>query len=285
MSAETFFSLDPWETGNATSLQLDPKHPGLKDVAYVQRREALFQLARLHRMQNRPFPRVAYTDAEHALWRNITEKLTPCHETKAATLYLKGLRLLNIDRQHLPQLADLNERLIKSHAIGLAPAEGLLHTRSFYHYLSQRRMPCTLFLRHESHPEYTPEPDVVHDLIGHVPLLTDHDYADLIELIGQGVKHATDAQLEQWGRIYWFIIEFSLIEEKDDIKVFGAGLLSSYGEMTHAYSDKVKRKPYHLEEMLETPYDNTQMQNILFVLPSIPQLQKDIRKLLNTWYG
>jgi monomeric phenylalanine-4-hydroxylase len=269
------------ENENATKLELDPKHPGLNDSTYVKRRQQLFDLARQYRINNQGFPRVDYTPQEHQLWHTITEKLAPLHQQKATKLYLDGLTALNIETHSMPQLADLSNQLREKCNIGLVPAEGLLSTRSFYAYLSNRRMPCTLFLRHTSHPEYTPEPDAVHDLIGHVPMLTDPTYADLIELIGQGVKHANNTELSYWSRVYWFTIEFSLIEEKNDLKIFGAGLLSSFGEMEYAYSDQVQRKPFNIEEVIHTDYDNTKMQDILFVIPSVQILKEEIVKLLD----
>lgn len=268
------------EKDNPTALVLDPKHPGIKDVLYVKRRQQLFHLARQYRLNQNDFPLVDYTSEEHILWKTISEKLASLHEEKAAPLYLAGKRILSIKTSAMPQLAELNRMLQQAYNIKLIPAEGLLSSRSFHHYLYQRYMPCTLFLRHPADPLYTPEPDAVHDLIGHVPPLTNSTYADLMQLIGHGVKLADEKQLIAWSRVYWFAIEFGLIEAKNDIKILGAGLLSSCGEMVYAFSDNVLRKPFDLDEVIETDYDNTCMQDLLFVIPSLEFLKNEIMRLL-----
>jgi monomeric phenylalanine-4-hydroxylase len=262
-------------------LVLDPKHPGVGDVAYVQRRRELYDLARNARLANTGIPNVAYTPEEHHIWHTISQRLVEAHKTYACALYLKGKSLLNIDTEHMPQLAALNARMEKASGFGLVPAEGLLDAPTFFGYLSQRRMPVTQFLRHNAHPEFTPEPDAVHDVIGHVPCLMDKAYTDVVRLVGEGVRGVSnEAQLTAWIRMYWFTIEFGLIEEAGELKVFGAGLLSSLEEMEHCLSDKVERRRFDLETVIKTAYDTTQMQSTVFVLPSLGALKDATYRLM-----
>ncbi|HSK73184.1 MAG TPA: hypothetical protein VK892_15910, partial [Pyrinomonadaceae bacterium] len=165
----------------------------------------------------------------------------------------------------------------------LAPIEGLVDTRAFLSRLSWRMMLSTQYIRHHSRPEYTPEPDIVHESIGHIPMFTNTDFADFSQFIGFGARVATDEQIEQLGRLYWFTVEFGLIEEKGEIKAFGAGLLSSYGELEHAFGDEVERRPFDLEQVINTPYDYSDMQPILYVIPSYSELKEKTRKYIESF--
>lgn len=265
---------------NATELELDLKHPGLNDKQYVSRRTELFHLARDYRIHNKGIPVVQYTADENEIWRYISEKLIHAHRKKACDIYMVGKELVNLDSKKMPQLHDLEKKLQQHHHIGIVPAEGLLHGRTFHHYLRQRAMPATLFIRHHGDPEYTPEPDAVHDVLGHVPPLINPEYVDLIQLIGKAVQTSNEEEFIAWSRIYWFTIEFGLIEEYNELKVFGAGLLSSFGEMEYCFSDNVERRPFSLDEVIATDYDSSRMQDILYVIPSMAALKAAILELM-----
>jgi phenylalanine-4-hydroxylase len=261
-------------------LILDSKHPGIHDQAYQKRRTDFFHLAQTHRLHEQALPHIDYTEAEQNIWRHINERLYQSHLDKACRIYLQGKQDLGLSKDTLPQLHLLNKQLLAQHQMGLVPAEGLIEPREFFGYLMHRKMPCTIFLRHHSDPEYTPEPDIVHDVLGHLPPLMNQEYADLMQLIGLGVAGANDAELTAWARIYWFAIEFGLIVENDELKVFGAGLLSSFGEMDFCYSDQVTHKPFVIEEVMQTDFDTTQMQKTLFYIPSFEFLKSEIKKYL-----
>lgn len=269
-----------YNTAEAELLILDPHHPGVNDQAYIDRRGEFFDIARKHRLENLGLPTIEYTEEEHQIWRTVSEKLLAAHEKSACKIYLDGKKMLGIETHFIPQLADLDQRMRQQHNMGLVPAEGLIDVRNFFHYLSQRFMPCTQFLRHGAKPEYTPEPDAVHDVIGHIPPLMNLEYTDLIQLIGTGVRTASMDQLQAWQRIYWFTIEFGLIEEQGALKVLGAGLLSSYGEMEYCFSSNVSRRPFVLEEVIHQEYDASVMQNVLYVIPSLAFLRKEIERLI-----
>jgi phenylalanine-4-hydroxylase len=168
----------------------------------------------------------------------------------------------------------MNKRLKERSNFRLAPVEGLVDTRAFLSWLSYRTMLSTQYIRHHSRPEYTPEPDIVHEAIGHIPMFTNRDFADFSQFIGHGARVATDEQLEELGRLYWFTVEFGLTEENGEIKAYGAGLLSSYGELTHAFGDEVERRLFDLEQVIATPYDYSDMQPVLYVIPSYAALKE-----------
>jgi phenylalanine-4-hydroxylase len=164
----------------------------------------------------------------------------------------------------------------------LVPAEGPLPYRVFYNYIAERGFPVTQFIRHGSHPEFTPEPDMIHDCLGHVPPLMNHDYAEVLTLIGKAVHATTDPmQVLALKRFSWYSIEFGLMEEAKEIKVFGAGILSSTGEIPFSlFSPEVRRRPFVTDEVITTDYDPSKMQDHLFIIPSFAWLRSEIEALV-----
>ncbi len=250
-------------------------HPGAHDPAYRAHRNKIAELAARYRKDPlHLIPIVEYTPEETAVWRYVYDQLDAAHAHRACSHYLEAKAKLGMHRDRIPQLQDLNRQMRALSNFGFAPIEGLVETRAFLTWLGRRTMLCTQYLRHHSRPDYTPEPDIVHEIIGHIPNFTDRDFADFSQFIGQGAVIASDAQLEQLGRLYWFTVEFGLIQEGSDIKAFGAGLLSSYSELEHAFSKDVERRPFNLEEVINTPYDYSDMQPLLFVIPSYAYLKQ-----------
>ena len=164
----------------------------------------------------------------------------------------------------------------------LVPAEGALPYRTFYRYVGQRGLPVTQFIRHGSHPEFTPEPDMIHDCLGHVPPLMNHDYAELLSLLGRAVSATGSAEhVLALKRFAWFSIEFGLMAEGGNVKVFGAGILSSTGEIPYSVrSPDVSRHPFVTEVVIDTDYDPSHMQDRLFVAPSMAFLRRELEALV-----
>ena len=265
-----------------SELQLEPGHPGLGDDAYVQRRRELFDLCRRHRLDRLGPPLIDYTAEETRIWREVVPKLDELHTKYATHLYLDAKRELAITKDEIPQLRLLSEQLERTSGMHLVPAEGALPYRTFYESIAERGFPVTQFLRHGSHPEFTPEPDIVHDCLGHVPPLLNRDYAELLTLIGKAVAATTlGDQVLALKRFSWYTIEFGLIEETGETKVFGAGILSSTGEIPFSLlSPDVKREPFVTDTVIETDYDPSRMQDHLFVAPSLPFLRRELEELV-----
>jgi phenylalanine-4-hydroxylase len=198
----------------ATELELEPGHPGLGDELYIQRRKTLFALCRRHRLERLGPPLIEYTPEETRIWRDVSPKLSALHVRHACQIYLAAKRDLAINQCEIPQLKTLSERVRRETNIHLVPAEGALPYRTFYQYIGERGFPVTQFIRHGSHPEFTPEPDMIHDCLGHVPPLMNHDYAELLALIGKAVSATGSGEhVLALKRFSWFSIEFGLIEE------------------------------------------------------------------------
>jgi phenylalanine-4-hydroxylase len=267
---------------DATELVLDPGHPGERDEDYIRRRKELFALCRKHRLENLGPPLIDYTPEETRIWREVSPKLDELHKEFACQMYLKAKRELAITREEIPQLRLLSQRVQRETNMHLVPAEGALPYRTFYQYIAQRGFPVTQFIRHGSHPEFTPEPDMIHDCLGHVPPLMNQDYAELLTLVGKAVATTTHGEhVLALKRFSWFSIEFGLLEEAGETKVFGAGILSSTGEIPYSIlSPEVKRQAFVTDVVINTDYDPSRMQDHLFIAPSFPFLRRELEALV-----
>lgn len=261
-------------------LHLD--HPGASDEKYRKRRDHIASLSKKFR-ETGVIKDVDYTEEEQNIWRHVAERLEELHQKHASPFYLRAKRDLGISTQRIPQLSEMNRRLKELTNFRLAPIEGLVDTRAFLSWLSFRTMLSTQYIRHHSRPEYTPEPDIVHEAIGHIPMFTNQNFADYSQFIGHGARVATDKQIEELGRLYWFTVEFGLVEHEGDIKAYGAGLLSSFGELEHAFGDRVERRPFDLEQVINTPYDYSDMQPVLYVIRSYAELKEATRKYIESF--
>lgn len=265
---------------NINELHLD--HPGAKDEDYRTRRDYIAGLAKNFR-ETGIITDVDYNPREQRVWRYVAEELEELQQKYASPFYLRAKKDLGITTERIPQLTEMNRRLKELTGFRLAPIEGLVETRGFLSWLSYRVMLCTQYIRHHSHPAYTPEPDIVHEAIGHIPMFTNPNFADFSQFIGHGARIASDQQLEELGRLYWFTVEFGIVEHEGDIKAYGAGLLSSFGELEHAFSDQVDRRKFNLEEVINQDYSYSDMQKILYVIPSYAELKEQTRKYIESF--
>ena len=275
------------EPPDPDTLELEAGHPGLSDEPYVQRRRELFALCRRHRLEKLGPPVVDYTPEEVRIWREVAPTLDALHRRHACAMYIASKDALGISVTGIPQLRTISERLEQETQMHLVPAEGPLAYRTFYSYIAERGFPVTQFIRHGSHPEFTPEPDMIHDCLGHVPPLMHRDYAEVLTLIGQAALATPNPlHLLYLKRFSWFSIEFGLIEEAGALKVFGAGILSSTGEIPFAlFSSDVTRRPFVTDEVIETDYDPSRMQDHLFVIPSFGWLRSEAERLVQRLVG
>ena len=259
-------------------LHLD--HPGASDQEYRTRRDYIASLSKKFR-ETGVITDVDYNEQEQGIWRHVAARLEELHEKHASPFYLRAKRDLGISNDRIPQLTEMNRKLKELTNFRLAPVEGLVDTRAFLSWLSWRTMLSTQYIRHHSRPEYTPEPDIVHEAIGHIPMFTNPNFADYSQFIGHGARIATDEQIEELGRLYWFTGEFGLVEHEGDIKAYGAGLLSSFGELEHAFSDEVERRPFDLEQVINHDFTYSDMQPILYVIPSYAELKEVTREYIS----
>jgi phenylalanine-4-hydroxylase len=256
-------------------VKLDPDHPGFRDETYRRRRNEIARLALAYRLGD-PLPEIAYTPTEHCVWRAVWSKLGPLHARRACAGYLTSAAGLAIDHARIPQLAEVNLRLEPLTGFRLLPVAGLVTSRNFLGSLAKGIFLSTQYIRHESRPLYTPEPDVVHELIGHACTLRDPMLARLNRLFGAVAAKAPKAKLPALERLYWYSLEFGLLEERGELRAYGAGLLSSYGELGR-YDQSAFISPFDPDECAARPYDPTDYQAILYVVPSLEWLDRRLR--------
>lgn len=269
------------EIGFAEISSLPIDHPGAHDPHYRLRRNYIASLAQQFRADPlHIIPQVEYTTEEIEVWRYVYQQLEAAQLRRACSFYLQAKRNLGISGAAIPQIRELSLKLQKFTGFSLAPIEGLVETRAFLSRLEKRTMLCTQYVRHHSRPDYTPEPDIVHEAIGHIPTFTIPDFADFSELVGYGARIADEQQLIELGRLYWWTVEFGLIEEGSEIKAFGAGLLSSFSELENCFLPKIPKTKFELKEVINTEFDYSMMQPVLFIIPSYAYLKEVTRKFI-----
>jgi phenylalanine-4-hydroxylase len=264
-------------------VQLDPDHPGFRDPVYRRRRNDIAKLALQYRPGDPP-PAVQYTDAEHSVWRTVWEHLAPLHASNAIAEWRSGAAELALDQRHIPQLAEVNEDLKASPGIEMLPVAGLISARGFLCSLGRGVFLSTQYIRHHSMPLYTPEPDVVHELVGHATSFFRPEIVRLTRLFGEAAQNADEETLRQLERVYWYTLEFGAAREDGDVKAYGAGLLSSFGELG-SFASRAELKPFDIAEIARTHYDPTSYQKALFVAPSFGEMEKRVAGWLEEVIG
>jgi phenylalanine-4-hydroxylase len=258
-------------------VELNPEHPGFRDPIYRARRNAIARLAVEHR-EGTPPPFVAYTDQEHDVWRSVWDHLAPLHAARAVREWRSAAARLELDRNRVPQLAEVNE-LTRHPGIEMLPVAGLISADGFLSALGRGVFRSTQYMRHHSMPLYTPEPDVIHELVGHATSFLAPEIVQLSRSFGDVALRADPATMLQIERLYWYTLEFGVALEDGDVKAYGAGLLSSYGELGDL-GGRAQLVPFDLEVMARTPYDPTDYQKVLFVAPSFAAMIRQLEDWL-----
>ena len=250
---------------------LPADHPGFTDEAYRTRRAAIAAVGEAYRPGD-PIADVEYTAEEDAVWATVSRELAAKHQRFACREYLRGAAALHLPADRVPQLREVDERVHALSGWHIQPVPGLVPTRVFYGALAQRRFLSTQYIRHHSVPYYTPEPDIVHEIIGHANMLASPVFADLYQRAGRASLRArTDAELDRFSRVFWFTLEFGVVHEHGELRAYGAGLLSSYGEI-EVFAAATLR-PWDLEAMATQDYDITAYQPVLFRAESLDHLE------------
>jgi phenylalanine-4-hydroxylase len=262
-------------------VQLNPDHPGFRDQDYRDRRNRIAQIALTYRA-GETIPDAPYTPEEHGVWRTIWKALVPAQRAHACAEYLEAVERLELDSNRIPQLREVSERVSAISGFRLEPVAGLVQPRVFLESLANGVFLCTQYIRHHSTPLYTPEPDVVHEIVGHGVTLACEPLAELNRLFGQAVKRTSSADaLDRLARIYWFTIEFGVLREGEQLKAYGTGLLSSAGELEAMHNAELRE--LDLELISDHEYDPTHYQPVLFCARSFEDMFQTLRNFLVRW--
>lgn len=261
-------------------VHLADNHPGRDDAEYRARRAAIAGAA-IAAGRSGPPPVIDYTEAEQDVWRVASAELAPKHLKYAHSEYLAAKAALRLPTDHVPQLAAVTAGLAPLSGWTYRAAPGLVPLREFYADLAVRTFNSTQFLRHPSQPLYTPEPDIIHEVIGHANQLASPRFARLTEAAGLASRRlVSDAAMKFVADVFWFTLEFGVIREHGEVKAYGAGILSSYGEMDEFGHMEIR--PLDLAAMGTLVYDITAYQPVLFCAESLDQLDDVVGEFFDT---
>ncbi|GAA1270894.1 phenylalanine 4-monooxygenase [Planotetraspora silvatica] len=252
-------------------VELASGHPGFADAVYRNRRNAIAALALGHK-PGEPIPHAEYTDEEHHVWALVTQELAVKHGKYAVREFIDAAARLGLPVERIPQLQEVSDLLKPITGFGYLPAAGLVPLREFYSVLADGLFHSTQYIRHHSVPFYTPEPDIVHEVIGHANTLASPRFAELYRLAGRAARRVeTDEALEFVSKVFWFTLEFGVMREDGESKAYGAGILSSSGEIEEFRGMDIR--PLELAAMGTTHYDITKYQEVLFEAESFDHLE------------
>ncbi|MDX6721434.1 MAG: phenylalanine-4-hydroxylase [Solirubrobacteraceae bacterium] len=256
-------------------------HPGAGDSDYRRRRNEIAAAALRWRAGDAA-PPIDYQDDEQAVWRTVCRELAPLHERLAVGEFRDALARLRLPTDRVPSLDEVSARLVGiSSGWRYVPAAGLVDLRTFYTALADRTFHSTQYVRHPALPLYTPEPDIVHEVIGHGHLLATPTFGELHRRAGAAAQRLREVEsLRFLSRVFWFSLEFGVVVEDGELRAYGAGILSSYGEIGQFRA--MQLRPLHLREMGTVDYDITTYQPVLYRAESVAEIEAVVGRFFDT---
>ena len=215
-----------------------------------------------------------YTPEEHATWDTLFARQAKLLPGRASEAYLRGLDVLKLSKPGIPDFTELSERLMALTGWQVVAVPGLVPDEVFFDHMANRRFVAGNFIRRPDQLDYLQEPDVFHDVFGHVPMLADPVFADYLAAYGRGGLRALElGALKQLARLYWYTVEFGLIAEPEGLRIYGSGIVSSYSESQFALDDtSPNRIVFDLKRVMRTEYRIDDFQQNYFVIPSFDEL-------------
>ncbi len=221
----------------------------------------------------------ATESAETFVWRTLYERRMRHLKSCASSIFLEGLDRIQLSADRLPTLSGINSQLFPLTGWQAVQTAGFLPAQEFFESLAARRFPTVTRVRKPEEIDYTPAPDIFHDVFGHVPMHSDPAFAKFLQRFGEvAARSTTDRERQRMTRLFWFTVEFGLVREAGKLKVYGSGLVSSQAECAHALGDDCLRRPFDLSEVMEQPFRHDEMQPILFVIDSYWELFAAVEK-------
>jgi phenylalanine-4-hydroxylase len=270
--AQLYSPVTEGEEGVVVHLGAD--HPGANDPEYRARRGEIAEAA-LRWNPGEPAPEIDYTEEEQNVWRTVCRELAPKYERYACRAYRDAVGALGLPTDRIPQLEEVSALLEPLTGFRYAPAAGLVPLAEFYGSLADRVFHSTQYIRHPAAPLYTPEPDLIHEVIGHGHLLASPEFGELNLLAGRAARRCeTEAGLKFLADVFWFTIEFGVLYEDGELRAYGAGILSSYGEIEEFRAMEIR--PLDYLEMGTLEYDITRYQPVLYSADSMTHLTESL---------
>jgi phenylalanine-4-hydroxylase len=215
----------------------------------------------------------SYSAEAHDVWRILFERRVATLTDTGSRVFLDGMQRIGLSADRVPDLAGVNRRLAARTGWAAVGVGGFIPAAQFFRCLAARRFPTTLIVRPRAQLDYLPEPDIFHDVFGHVPLHSDPVFADFLQRFGALAAEAdSEAETTRMARLFWFTVEFGLIREDGRVKIYGSGLISSHGDAANALGDKCDRRPFELDSVLAQPFEIDRFQEVLYVVDSFDQL-------------
>lgn len=217
----------------------------------------------------------AYTNEENKIWHELITRQAPIVHERACDEYMHGIELLQFPQDRIPQCGEISTILREITGWALEPVPALIPFAQFFNLLANQKFPAATFIRRREDFDYLPEPDIFHEIFGHCPLLTNKAYADFTQNYGKLGLNANPEDRAMLAKIYWFTIEFGLMQTAKGLRAYGGGILSSVGETPYSLESNLpQRKPFDIIDVLRTPYRIDIMQPVYFVIDSLDDLFK-----------
>ncbi len=223
-----------------------------------------------------------YTHADHEVWQILYAKRMRELKSTASDVFLNGAEIIGLAESSIPDLADVNRRLDARTGWNAVAVGGFLPAKEFFASLSQRRFPTTVTIRSRDSIDYVPEPDIFHDVFGHVPLHSDSAFADFLQRFGEAASLAkSETEVEMMARFFWFTVEFGLVAERGRTRIYGSGLISSAGDAANALGPRCDRRPFSVEAVVSQPFRIDDLQDVLFTVESFDQLFDAVERVID----
>jgi phenylalanine-4-hydroxylase len=262
------------------TVHLADDHPGANDPAYRRRRNEIAAAA-LAWQPGTPAPHIDYEEAEQDVWRTVMRELAPKYERYAVAEFREAVAAVGLPTDRIPSLEGVSARIAPLSGWRYVPAAGLVPLLEFYGSLADRVFHSTQYIRHPDVPLYTPEPDLIHEVVGHGHLLATPTFGELHRLAGVATRRLRDEENVRFlSRVFWFSLEFGVVAEEGELRAYGAGILSSYGEIEEFRA--MELRPLDIVEMGTVDYDITHYQPVLYRAESVDEVRETVGGFFET---
>lgn len=226
--------------------------------------------------------KIEWSDVENQMWETLYNRQVEIVKGRACQEYIDGITLLGLSPHHVPQLSEMTSSFKRSTGWSVVPVPAMITPEQFFDLLATKKFPAATFIRTPEDLDYLQEPDIFHEFFGHCPMITHQPFADFMEAYGKLALKSNSGNRKYLARLFWFTVEFGLINTEKGLRCYGGGILSSKDETIYAIESEVPlRKPFDLLEVLRTPYRVDQIQGVYFVLDSFDQLFNILNQDIN----